>query len=317
MGLTLGPLVMPLSGRNIHRKQRFGNHKQICDMRKGNGAFKLKARESAVVFTNEWIKIDRRITGIILSRVTNYSKGLHVEPSYIDSLWEGVLKLHIINFSDRAIKIRLGEEIARLFFFQIDPDSSDANTIIDTCHHYGNNWFKILTDEIDPFGSSRASQSWFQELLAKFRTKWKLLLLIFSLPGILGLLWGSLQFYVELNKQTSNLAIITQKIKKNEDAAKTISQNIASMRGKVTDSGLTHVTIDTNQSTAIKEIVLNKHVVLNVGYVLVQADGNIQGVKVKGAIAKGTKGNLLTITVELDKPSSQKQSIPVKWAVIP
>jgi deoxycytidine triphosphate deaminase len=95
------------------------------DLATATDGWPLHSGESAVFFSNEWIALPSDNVCFIESRVSNYDKGLIVASTYLDSLWRGIVKLHITNTSGRRQWIRPGDEVARMVIAAAEDVGAD------------------------------------------------------------------------------------------------------------------------------------------------------------------------------------------------
>lgn len=152
MAVTLGTLVKPVShARWVPWRQRFAGHSGIVDLRKCANGWALLPGQSAIVFSNEQVQLGPGVCALIVGRVSNYNNGLVVTTSYLDSGWQGLIKLHVINTSRRSVRLRLGMDIARLFFEQTPGATEDTRAVAEQGSHYGSTWSHIHSEGADPF----------------------------------------------------------------------------------------------------------------------------------------------------------------------
>ncbi|MDH3294552.1 MAG: hypothetical protein OER95_09565 [Acidimicrobiia bacterium] len=152
VALTTGPLLKPLDySVRVAGHLRFEGHDGVVDLRRTSGGYRIRPGEAALVLTNEQIDLSYRLGALMLGRVSSYSDGLVVNPSYLDPTWSGLIKLHIHNTSARPVTIRLGMEIGRLFLFDTAQSTPDPLAVAHQGLHYGYSWKRIFDDGIDPF----------------------------------------------------------------------------------------------------------------------------------------------------------------------
>jgi deoxycytidine triphosphate deaminase len=157
LALTLGPLVKPVShARRIPRSKRYAGHNRVVDLRNCSDGWALLPGQSAVVCTNEHIRLPHDVMALIVGRVSSYNNGLVTGASYLDSGWDGIVKLIVVNTSQKAVRLYLGLEVARIFFEQTPNASLDTSSVGTQSIHYGMSWARILDDRIDPFPQSSA-----------------------------------------------------------------------------------------------------------------------------------------------------------------
>lgn len=151
LALTLGPLVKPIgSTLRISRNVRFEGHRNVVDLRKCK-EYALKPQHSAVICTNEHVTLPRDLIGFILGRVSSYNNGLVTVTSFLDSGWNGIVKLLLTNTSRDPVRLCLGLEVGRLFLDRTDSASPDISRVGIQSLHHGMTWNRILADGIDPF----------------------------------------------------------------------------------------------------------------------------------------------------------------------
>lgn len=153
--LSLGALVLPLQSKRLSPSLRFSNHTAIVDVLRCEDGWWLEPSSAAVVYSNEWLQLPHDLTGIVFSRVSQYVNGLVVSASYVDPRWRGLVRLHLYNSSDHAIRLRLGEPIAQMmllkgYYADAGPVLTDES--LSDAAHYGKTWKGILERGGDPFG---------------------------------------------------------------------------------------------------------------------------------------------------------------------
>lgn len=162
LALTLGPLVKPLLRLgHVPKAQRYADHSQVVDLRRSGRGWVLPPGQSAIVFTNEYVRLSHDLVGIILGRVSSYHTGLVTATSFVDSTWDGLIELHLINTARRSVRLHIGMEIGRLFILEAEGGSRNGSSVSRQGLHFGYTWPRILADEIDPFprGSTPKARS--------------------------------------------------------------------------------------------------------------------------------------------------------------
>lgn len=156
--LTLGPIIRVLRSNRISSKHRFKRHAHYYDVRTNNNVYVLRPKESVIILTNERIMLSADIAAIILPRISLSDVGIVVTPAYIDPLYNGVLRLHIINQSDKSFELRTLECIAQCFFFKL---SSPVPQIFreqfpEKSVFFAQTWHSIMTEDRDPFPTKKS-----------------------------------------------------------------------------------------------------------------------------------------------------------------
>lgn len=217
LGICCGTLVLPHRRKPIPKELQFDGQKHIVDLRKCSDGWTIRPGETLVVTTAEWFKMGKDHSAMILSRVTNYEVGIFVHSSYIDSLWEGILKLSVTNTSSVSRCIRLGDEIARAFFFKVGAGSTEDRSNFEHASHYNRSWKALVRDRMDPFAhmSDLASEkdSRKQRLLKYLKNAG----LVLSAGALIACGKKALDFYaaaLEIFKRTSQIEAADVGVKK-------------------------------------------------------------------------------------------------------
>ncbi|OUL17431.1 hypothetical protein BV372_35120 [Nostoc sp. T09] len=80
----------------------------------------IDAGDTVLITTLEEIKmpINKKVSALILSKVSQVSKGLSHISTTVDPDWEGKLLIAITNHSRKSIKLNLGEPLCTMVFFE-------------------------------------------------------------------------------------------------------------------------------------------------------------------------------------------------------
>ena len=306
--LTTGGLIMPLLSQPVLKKHMYANYKHIVDLRRCVGGYKLSPGKSALIFSNEWIKLDKNHSAVIVSGVGNYKRGLVIASTLVDSQWQGILKMLVTNLSDQPQRISIGDDIGRMFFFECGKESREDNILADTASHYRYSWQKIFTHEIDPFGyhvsfsdkiNIRQKLREFNELSGKWIGISSILILIY----VLGFIFN---FYTRYQEVVS----LSGSVKKHE-------RNVNILLESIAYSGLHSITFKRGESAVEVEIPLRKVSKLNPGFLLFEKDEADKAIIINGEIVKKTDGYFIHFIAQKDSPAEQIESIKVRWAIIP
>jgi deoxycytidine triphosphate deaminase len=151
LNLTLGPIVRSHNYTKYSGRKIFKTRPGYYDIRDTDGFF-LQPNEVISVATNERIALKGKIGATILPRLTTVDAGLVYIPTYIDPYWNGILQGVIVNIGSQPIRLDLCEKIAICRFYRIDGvvDPQTEQQFPAKSHHFGNNWNKIINEEVDP-----------------------------------------------------------------------------------------------------------------------------------------------------------------------
>jgi dUTPase len=288
---------------------RFAGHKTLVDLRKCEDGWSMAPGESVVAFSNEWLQLPDDIVALIISRVSHYNNGLVVSASYLDSTWEGLVKLHITNFSGRTIRIQLGSELARLFLLTASDGSPDDHSVARQGIHYGITWPRILEDGIDPFPVSSFPREPFasarlrntNELLKNYAGYGLLTLLI--LGGA-----AATQLYYRLST-ASNVARRTS----------AIERTLGDLRNRQLVSGTETVTVKPGARTAISDITLPATLRGHLGsaFVLANAQDAAKEARVSASLVQVGNSPALRLDVHVTRSTQAQTTVNVQWLVAP
>lgn len=151
--LTLGPVIMTHNREYRGTRPAFKGRRGYANLLDSDNTLILEPHESVSVSTNERITLNEDYAAFILPRLTNVDSGLVYVPSYIDPCWDGILQGVIINTTRERQSLCIAEPIAICRFYPVQGEvgSHTREVFPAKSHHYGSNWPKILTQDVDPF----------------------------------------------------------------------------------------------------------------------------------------------------------------------
>lgn len=157
--LTIGPLVKVLNKKAIKSKYRFKLAKDCIDIRKSNNSYIISPGESVVVLTNERIKLNGKYACLIVPRISMSDVGIVVTTAYVDPYYNGVMRLHLSNLSDKSYELKFLESIAQCFFFELsDLVSKDFEENFSMKSvFFGQTWKGIFNSDRNPFPTKKES----------------------------------------------------------------------------------------------------------------------------------------------------------------
>ncbi|CCY67287.1 deoxyUTP pyrophosphatase [Clostridium sp. CAG:678] len=159
--LTMGPIVKVLNKKRINSKYRFNGKKDLYDLRKSNNKYLISPGESIIILTNERIKLNGNYACIIVPRISLSDVGVVVTTAYVDPFYNGVMRLHLSNLSDKTFELSTLEAIAQCFFFRLsDSVSIEFKDDFPTKSvFFGQTWSEILDSNRTPFPIKKDSSN--------------------------------------------------------------------------------------------------------------------------------------------------------------
>ncbi|WP_141578812.1 hypothetical protein [Actinomadura sp. WMMA1423] len=266
--------------------------------------------QSVVVFTNEQLRLPPDVIGLIVGRVSTYNNGLVTATSYLDSGWDGLVKLHLINTSQRPLRLYLGMEIARLFLDRTANASLDTSRVGQQGVHFGLTWTRILDDKIDPFPQASSPRKWrlttgvsaVNELLQRYAG---LGLIALALSG----LGAAGKVYIDIRDTLSQ----ANSLRQTRDA-------VTEIRRALVVSGAASVKIPRGEQVATSVVTVPNGSL----YRGRQSNGLVflrdapGGSTASATIEQGDGGRvLLRISVQLKHPAQDLLDIIVNWTYLP
>lgn len=228
--LTMGPIINVLNKPAISSKYRFKTFPNFYDLRKSNNRFIIHPGESVIVLTNERIKLNGRYACLIVPRISLSDVGIVVTTAYVDPFYDGVMRLHLSNFSNKAYELKSLEAIAQCFFFELsDPVSKRfKEQFSQKSVFFGQTWSEIIHSDRNPFPTKKGAASINKLSDLKYQ---------------LGLIWAFIKKHSLIFALITNIALIS------------IGYN--SFVEKLTDYNMVLDQIETSLKPLASEIVIN------------------------------------------------------------
>lgn len=157
--LTLGPIIKILSKVPVRKKNRFKHNRALYDLRKSDNKYLIKPGESIIILTNEKIKLNDKFACLVVPRVSLSDVGVIVTTAYVDPYYNGLMRLHLSNISDKTYELNFLEPIAQCFFFEISGDVSKEfkEKFVEKSTFFGQTWPGIVNSDRDPFPTKKGS----------------------------------------------------------------------------------------------------------------------------------------------------------------
>ena len=157
--ITMGPILKVLDGKKVPKQKRFRQYSDVYDLRKNNNTFLIGPKESVVILTNERIKLDGKHVCLIVPRISLSDVGIVVTTAYVDPYYNGVMRLHLSNLSDKDYSLRCLEAVAQCFVFELDKEADKRfkEEFPEKSVFYGQTWKGILDSDRSPFPTKKKS----------------------------------------------------------------------------------------------------------------------------------------------------------------
>lgn len=155
--ITMGPIIKVLKNKPVSKKNRFKNHKYCHDLRTTNNKYIINPGESVIILTNERIRLSGRYACLVLPRISLSDVGIVVSTAYVDPYYNGVMRLHLSNLSDKSYELSFLEPIAQCFFFELSGTVADSykDQFSTKSVFFGHTWKGILESDMDPFPTKK------------------------------------------------------------------------------------------------------------------------------------------------------------------
>ena len=256
----------------------------------------------------EWFCLTSELSAVVLSRVSQYNNGLVVTASYLDSDWQGLVKVIITNVSGRTVRLRFGHDIARLFLFRSINGSADKSGVREQGSHYGTAWATLLKDEGDPFpiGGQRGVR--FREEALRNANQ---IAKDYVGPALITLLVGAVAAGWKVYSAAER-AISTR------DRVSAVERALTRAGASAPQSGITTIMVPAGRAvnTATVQLPPSTRVRPAGPFLQVQARSP-QGARASGRIAGNGNRAALVLTARLDHKHRKAQHVDVQWLVIP
>lgn len=157
--LTMGPIIRVLNNRAVSKKYRYKNFKECFDLRKSGNIYVIHPGESIILLTNEFINLNGKYACIVVPRISLSDVGIVVSTAYVDPYYNGLMRLHLTNMSDKPYELRSLEAIAQCFFFELSDlvPIKYKNDFSAKSVFYGQTWQQIIQTDRNPFPTKKES----------------------------------------------------------------------------------------------------------------------------------------------------------------
>lgn len=157
--LTMGPIVKVLKNKPVNSKYRFKTSRNCHDLMKSNNRYIINPGESIIILTNERIKLNGKYACIVVPRISLSDVGIVVSTAYVDPYYNGVMRLHLSNLSDKSYELTSLEAIAQCFFFELSDVVSESfkDQFSTKSVFFGQTWKEILNSDRNPFPIKKES----------------------------------------------------------------------------------------------------------------------------------------------------------------
>ena len=165
--LTMGPIIRVLNNKYIKSQYKFKLREDCYDLRQSNDKYIINPGESIIVLTNERIRLNGKYACLIVPRISLSDVGIIVTTAYIDAFYDGIMRLHLSNLSDKPYELSFLEAIAQCFFFELPSSVSEEfkDKFSSKSVFFGQTWKGILESDRNPFPTKKSSY-----FINKFKT---------------------------------------------------------------------------------------------------------------------------------------------------
>lgn len=159
--LTMGPIVKVMSKKKVSSKYRFKTYGDCHDLTKSNNKYVINPGESIIILTNEKIKLKGKYACLVVPRTSMSDVGIVVTTAYVDPYYQGLMRLHLSNLSDKFYELTTLEAIAQCFFFELSEPVSEMyqEQFSSKSVFYGQTWKGIFNSDRNPFPTKKGSAS--------------------------------------------------------------------------------------------------------------------------------------------------------------
>lgn len=88
----------------------------------------LRPGQRALLYSEEELNLPKDMLGFTIARGLLFAESLAPENTYVDPGFSGRLYTTVVNISDRIVTLKLGMNIARLFFYRLHKEASQPYT---------------------------------------------------------------------------------------------------------------------------------------------------------------------------------------------
>lgn len=151
--LTMGPIIKVLNKKRISPKYRFKTFQDCWDLRESDNKYVISPGESITVLTNEKIKLNGKYACIVIPRISLADVGIVVTTAYVDPFYQGLMRLHLSNLSDKIYELSSLEAVAQCFFFELSDSVSEIykDEFSTKSVFFGQTWKGIFSSGRHPF----------------------------------------------------------------------------------------------------------------------------------------------------------------------
>ncbi|HGG8853256.1 TPA: hypothetical protein ACJJ1B_004361 [Enterobacter roggenkampii] len=300
--LTLGPVVKRYN-KKVSKKEQFKGKPYLQDLRNGDNSLLLEPHETVSILSNEYVETDNETGALIFPRLSLADVGVALIPTYVDPFWKGILQMTLVNNTKKTIKIKLGESIGVIFFNEIDEalDDDYQNAFPTTSHHFGQTWEKIIDQDAEPFLNKKthADINLREHIKLTLQEYKDAIFKVISFATFVSVIFTAGYGY----NQVLELKKSVDEFKEEKHTPYT---------------GITQLTINKGEKNISKTIDINIKAGLN-PVVLTKSINKMNNDDIHATIAEA-KGNVVTkisLTLNLDKKSTDTKVIDVQWILIP
>lgn len=315
--LTVGGLIKKLSGNKVSSTVKFGENDCIIDLTKCENGYFIKPYETVIIFSNEWIRLDTKTYLNVFSKVSNYSKGLSITATFLDSQWQGLIQMLVTNNSDKHHSIKVGDEIASAFFIKLEgAETEKGDEHASDASHYKNDWQTIMQEKRDPFSPEKKEKAVpsVKNNIINFLKKYKSYIIGFFTSGAaLSIFAIGFKFYSNIK----DLDEFKKMSKDNNTILLQIQNDIKSINYNTVKSGPATILLRKGEFTAIERIKLRDSIVNAKVFIqnISPALGSTESIAYK-ILPIGSE-SFLEVRISTKKPAKTDKNFELDWFIVP
>lgn len=241
--LTMGPIVKVLNKKAINPKYRFKATFDCHDLRKSNNKYVINPGESIIVLTNEKIKLNGKYACLIVPRISMSDVGIVVTTAYVDPFYNGLLRLHLSNLSDKAYELVSLEAVAQCFFFELTDQVSEIfkEQFSTKSVFFGQTWHGIINTDRKPFPTKKEAAS--VDKFANFKYQFNIIWSIIKKHSLIFML------FINIFVLLCGFSIFKQKFEKYTSAVEQVEEYLNPIASEIV--------VDAGETYGEKEIIVN------------------------------------------------------------
>lgn len=318
LSVTLGPIVMSHARAHPGRRRvRFKNHRDIFDLRKGDGTIRIRPGELLTVQSVESFELNGGCGAFLLPRLSLATVGIVAIPSYIDPHWNGILEFAVTNLSSQSFDLRFGEKLAHLWFYELGDEvpAEVAHAFAQKSHHYGMAWSRILESDAEPVPLRKAPsrEEWLKRRAATIGAFAQAHIKdILGGVSVLALVVGVAAGWTRLDTGLHHLDRLDTRTAQLQQSARRSEARISRLEELSSRSGSVPLVFSAGQRHVERRIALNRAFPINAG-IIIQPTEAPEPVTLTASISSSAHAS--TLVIDADRVGTSPLTVNVSYFV--